>query len=326
MTALRFGVERGCLSAAVVVALAATPASAGVDVWGLVPDDTRVVVLVDGEKTASQPQARDALGTESVLARLASRRLPPAERKRQVMVFVQEGAAAHPVVFTLGSQTLANQFTKLCGAKLETAGGKPIHTSGPKGWVAALLDAESVLEGPRQTVRAVLESQDGSLAELPASQPARRLLAVTPAASTSVTLLYFAPQGGRKMYDVLQDLDRVLGAEMSASLASYESALNMLGPTQGGRLDLAQQGSELGTTLRLAMPNSMAANLTSVSLQAGKEMARAASDAAVKAGDLTQEEAAVLTEALGTMQSRADGDQVLVRVRVPEAATQQGRR
>jgi hypothetical protein len=195
--------------------------------------------------------------------------------------------------------------------------------------VAAPLDASSVVEGPRKTVMAVLEQaaqRGGTLAQLPSSVPARQLMALSPGAPSAVTLLYFAPGNGRRIFEVLQDLDRVLGAEMSAGLAQYQSALNMLGTTQGGRLDLAQQGAELGTMLRLAMPTSMAANLASVSLQAGKDMARAASDAAVKAGTMTQQDAGVLSEALATLQTRAEGNLVSVQMKVPEMASQQGRR
>jgi hypothetical protein len=314
--------------AAALAGVLATQQARAEDLWRYVPEDTRVVFQVNSPQVDRQPMARDALGTEPILARLVSRRLPATERKRQIVAYVQEGKSAQPVVFTCGSPQLEAAFKKLQGERLESIGGKELHAAGPSGWAAALLDASCVVEGPRQTLRAVLEGTAAggkSLAGAAADAPSRRLLGVSPTAPTAVTLFYFSPEGGRSIYQVLQDLDSVLGVEMGASLAAYQSALKMLGETRGLRLDLAQEGDELGTILRLAMPNSMAANLTSVSLLAGKDMARAASDAAVQAGKMTEQDATVLAGALSTLQAEAEGDLVLVRVRVADVASRGSR-
>jgi hypothetical protein len=66
----------------------------------------------------------------------------------------------------------------------------------------------------------------------------------------------------------------------------------------------------------------MAAQIASVSLTAGKDMARAASDAAVQAGSLSESDGAVLSGALQTLQARAEGDLVVVQLRVPEGGAQ----
>jgi hypothetical protein len=229
-------------------------------------------------------------------------------------------------VITQGSQSLAKAVEKMRGAKLETAGGVPVYASATaKDWVVARVAPNALIEGPRQTVRAVLEhaANDGkSLSDVPAEESSRRLLGVPGAGPAPVSLVYLAPGDGMDLYAILEDLDRILGAEMSTALAAYKSPIKMLGTTRGLRLDLQESPQELDTTLRLAMPNPMAARIASVSLLAGKDMAKVASDAAVKAGNMTAEDAGVLASALETLESQADGDQVRVRLRVADGVAQ----
>jgi hypothetical protein len=83
-------------------------------------------------------------------------------------------------------------------------------------------------------------------------------------------------------------------------------------------LDVQQDVETLATTLRLVMTNTMVAQIATVSLQAGKDMAKVASDAAVKAGTMSTQDATVLAGALESMQTRSEGDLVTVRLRVAD--------
>ena len=100
----------------------------------------------------------------------------------------------------------------------------------------------------------------------------------------------------------------------------------MLGITQGIRLDLRQEGAELATSLWMVMPNPMAAQITSVSLDAGRDMARVAAAGAVKQGSMSASDARALEAALQTMQTSADGDVVKVQLRVPQEPVGTGSR
>jgi len=131
-------------------------------------------------------------------------------------------------------------------------------------------------------------------------------------------LVYVAPAEGADLYAVMQDLDRVLGTVLAKSLQPYQKAIQMLGTTQGVRLDLREEAAELATTLWMVMPNAMAAQITSVSLDAGRDMARVAAASAVKQGSMTAGDARILDAALETMRTGADGDVVKVQLRVPQ--------
>jgi hypothetical protein len=291
-----------------------------------VPDDTRVVLQIDPMRAVQQPKTREALGLDPLLARLAASRLPQDQARTCIIAYVNEGQVARPLAITTSPGSLATAFDKLHGAKVESSGGKSLYASpASKDWVMALVEPNCLIEGPRQTVRAVLEqaaAHGKSLADVPAGQPAQRLLAAPAGSTAPVTLVYLAPGGGSDLFTVLQDLDRILDAEMSATLASYQAPLKMLGPTQGLRLDLQQASGDLQTTLRMAMASPMAAQIASVSLQAGKDMAKSASDAAVSAGKMTADDAGVLASALETMQTQAEGDLVRVSLRVPDGVAQ----
>ena len=305
-------------------ALLGTAARARADSLHWVPADTRVLFRVDPQNAASQARARAALGLDALLGRLATGSLPSALVQDRVVAYVVEGTASHPVVFTNGTESLARAYEKLHGEKLETAGGMSMHASPTTaGWAMALVEPGCIAEGPRQTLRALLQhvaSRGRTVHDLPASSVARRLVDLPASQAAAVGLVYVAPPGGTDLYAILQDLDRTLGAEMSGGLASYQNALKMLGTTQGLRLDVRQDAAALATTLRLVMTNEMVAQIASVSLQAGKDMAKVASDAAVKAGTLSLQDAGVLSGALESMQTRSEGDLVTVRLRVADGA------
>jgi hypothetical protein len=304
------------------LALLGSVAQTSADPLGWVPSDTRVLFRVDSQNAASQARARQALGLDALLGHLATGTLAPSQVKDRLVAYVVEGTASHPVVLTFGTGSLARTYDGLHGAKLETAGGKAMHANpASPGWAMALVEPGCIAEGPRQTLRAVLQhaaSHGRTVADLPASSVARRLVDLAPGPLTAVGLVYVAPPGGTDLYSILQDLDRTLGGEMSSTLSSYQAALKALGTTQGLRLDVQQDVETLATTLRLVMTNTMVAQIATVSLQAGKDMAKVASDAAVKAGTMSTQDATVLTGALESMQTRSEGDLVTVRLRVAD--------
>jgi hypothetical protein len=277
---------------------------------------------VNSENAATQARARQALGLDALLGRLATGSLAPAQVKDRVVAYVVEGAASHPVAFTFGTGSLARVYDGLHGEKLETAGGKPMHANpGTPGWAMALVEPGCIAEGPRQTLRALLQhvaAHGRTVGDLPAGSVARRLVDLPSSPLAAVGLVYVGPAGGTDLYSILQDLDRTLGGEISRTLASYQNALKVLGTTQGLRLDVQQDVETLATTLRLVMTNTMVAQIATVSLQAGKDMAKVASDAAVKAGTMSTQDATVLAGALESMQTRSEGDLVTVRLRVAD--------
>lgn len=324
----KFARVRLALALGALVWFGAAPVHA-LDPLGWIPSDTRVVFEIDPVGAERGPKARQAVGLDELWLKLVTAKIPSERLQQRVVAYIQEGTAASPLTFTFGKASLAETFDRLKGSKLESAGGKSMYAASTKDWGLTLLEPGCILEGPRQTLRAVLQNAAAHgrmLADLPEGQASRRLLAAPAGPASAVSLVYLAPSGGSDIFAILQDLDRILGAEMSSVLASYQSPLKMLGTTNGLRLDLEQQRQELETTLRLAMPNAMAAQIASVSLQAGKDMAKAASEAAVKAGSMTEQDALVLGAALSTLTTQADGDLVRVHLRVNDAVSPRGER
>ena len=300
-----------------------------------IPAETRVV-LETNPADASGQQAREAVGLDAVLGRLPSRRALRGVPRRVIVAFVRAGGTTGPLCFSVAERPLALEFERLRGEALGAYGGTTFYRAADDPDVAvALVDPSCLVEGAPQAVRAVLElmsapasapsSAAKRLADLPEESSGRRLLAGVPAASP-VSLVYLAPANGCDLGAALRDLDRVLNAGLADMAKPYDSALQMLGKTHGLRIDMRQAGQDLATTLQLAMPNRVAAQLASVSLEAGKDMARVASDAAVRAGTLRASDARVMEEALQSLRARADGDLVHVDVVFHEPGSQWGAR
>jgi hypothetical protein len=199
------------------------------------------VFQIDPRRASQQPKAREALGLDPLLAKLS--RLPGESITGRLVAYVNEGTTARPLVVTQGSSSLAKSVEKVRGAKLETAGGVPMYASpAAKEWVVALVEPNSLIEGPRQTVRAVLEhaAKDGkSLWDVPAEDSSRRLLGVPGAGAAPVSLVYLAPGDGMDLYAILEDLDRILVRDEHRA-RRLQVTDPMLGMTHGLRLDLLE--------------------------------------------------------------------------------------
>jgi hypothetical protein len=303
-----------------LVLLVALPAQAGVDVWRWIPAETHVVVQVD-PGAPNQARAREVLGVETLLSRFAT---PPRLTKLEqvTIAYVPAEAGTGAVAFSHGTHALTSEFARLRGAELETNAGRAMFGVRSPSGAAAQLEPECVAEGPRPVLSSVLSRAANAAQTLAGieSESARRLVQRPAAGAAPVSLLYVAPPGGADLYAMIEELDGVFGAEMRVALQPYQKPLQLLGPTHAARLDLRQDGAELDTTLWLAMPNRMAAQIASVSLDASRDMVRVAARNAVKSGGMTAEDAKLLEAALATLATQADGELVRVSLRVPDTA------
>jgi hypothetical protein len=302
------------------VLIVAVPVQAGVDVWRWIPSATRVVVQVD-PAAPNQARARDVLGVEGLMARFAT---PPRLSKLEqvTIAYVPADPGTGPVAFAHGTRALTNEFARLRGKELETTDGRAMFGVRSPSGAAALLEPECVAEGPRAALANVLSHASNAAQTLAGidSEAAKRLVRRPAAGAAPVSLLYVAPPGGADLYAMIEELDRVFGAEMRVALQPYQKPIQLLGPAHAARLDLRQDGSELDTTLWLAMPNRMAAQIASVSLDASRDMVRMAARNAVKSGSMSADEAKLLEAALATLATQADGELVRVSLRVPDTA------
>lgn len=315
-----------------VCVVAALPLAAGAatdpEVLRWIPADTRVVFQVDPAGARAQPRAREALGLDALLAPFAAPRLDAVKLHRVTVAYVPSAGTTSPVAFTQGQAALTSEFARLHGNALDPVAGRKLFapSQGGTGTALALVDPACIAEGARTTLHTVLTQSTSASRTLAGEghEAARQLFGVQSAAP--VSLVYMAPGAGADLYAVLQDLDRILGVEIAKALQPYQKAIQMLGITQGVRLDLRQDGAELATTLWMVMPNRMAAQITSVSLDAGRDMARVAAAGAVKQGSMGASDARALEAALQTMQTGADGDVVKVQLRVPQESLGAGSR
>jgi hypothetical protein len=307
-------------------------AHADVDLTRWLPAGTRVLLQVDPVRAAGQPRTREALGIDAVMATFASPRLEAGKLQRVTVAYVPDSGASQPVAFSQATASLAGDFAHLHGDALETAAGRRMFKPAAGGAAGSgagaatgaltLIEPECIAEGPRRALHAVLE-QASTLSRALAGDghaSVRNLLIPSATDPAAVSLVYVAPGDGSDLFSVLQDLDRILGLDMSAGLEQYQKPMQLLGTLNGARLDLRQDGDDLATTLWLAMPNRMAAQIASVSLDAGKDMARVAAQSAVKAGNMTKKDALVLGSALDTMRTSSEGDVVRVSLRVARDA------
>lgn len=317
-----------CAWAAVVPAAAAAATDTEVLRW--IPADTRVIFQIDPTTAAAHPRAREALGVDALMAPFAAPRVDAAKLRRVTVAYVSAAGAVAPVAFTQGQSALTGEFARLHGDALDTVAGRKLFkakaASGGAAGGALVLVEGCIVEGGRTQLHTVL-TQSASTALTLAGEghaAAGQLFGVQSA--SPVSLVYIAPGEGADLYAVMQDLDRILGADIAKALQPYQKPIQMLGTTEGVRLDMRQEGTELATTLWMVMPNAMAAQITSVSLDAGRDMARVAAAGAVKQGSMSASDARALEAALETMHTAAQGDVVKVSLRVPQEPAATGSR
>lgn len=317
---------RGALVLAALLCFTAATATEAradaADVLQWIPADTRVVIDLQPGASTRQPRTREALGVDALLGATPARRRLAQAAEQVTVAFVPVDGTPAPVVFARSAGGLEKLFADLRGESLGHIGAYELHRgASARGSAVALLSPRCVVEGDPAAVRSVLGQAAGrrDLDDLPPEGAPRRLFAMAPGGAP-VTLLYLARDSGADLYAICKDLELVLRADLGAALDSYEVPLRMLGTTQGLRLDLRQDRDDIASVVHLAMPNRMAAQLAQVSLTAGRDLVRLASEAAVKAHTLTATDARLLDAVLGTLEASASGDVVRVQVRLADSA------
>src|SRR5262245_61241007 len=311
------------LGAAVVVC-----GHAGADPLRWISSDTRLVFDVDPQRQASQPRAREALGLDPLLARFAVPRLDAAQVRQVMLAWVSRAGQTVPVAIVQRAAPFGTDFARLHGAKLESVNGFTMFrpaTAG-KGGAVVLVEPACVVEGPRDVLRAMLP-QVATIESSWAGADRATLQRLSAAKDPSAVALVYLPHGdGADLFAVLQDLDRILGVDVTRSVKEYEKTIQMLGPTRGARVDFAQDGADLAAAVALVMNNGMSAQLASMSLDAGRGMIRASVRNAVESASLSAADGAIVEATLETMRTSTDGDLLRVRLRIPaEAPAGEGR-
>ncbi len=305
------------------VALWVTAARAiEVELLAQLPATTRVLVLIQPETLRSVPEIAELIHSDSQLEGTWAQQVPPAKIARIAIAYVAAGEKRERVVLTLGKAAWSPaDLDRVRGPKRgKTAGGAVIHAHRSQSGAAWFQAApRCIVEGPQEILASFATSQQ-RLDDLGVDKPAARLLAESDT-DWPTALIYVSPDDPVDMHSILQELDRTVGFGMEPMLGSYKTALRMLGNAHGLRVALRQHDEEYEAGVAIAMPNRMAAQIASVSLEAGAGMALTASDAAVRAGKMSRADAAAMAMVLATLRSRSDGDLVHVTVVMPDSTS-----
>lgn len=313
-------VVRGLVACGLAASLAVTPCSTVAqeqEARAWLPPGTLVLVSLDRRLLVHQPEAGVLLRIPELESRFVSSRLGAQPVRRFYVAFGSEPNPA-PLALTVGDRPLEPVLARHRGARIGKINNYVLYQSSANTVLVNVSD-RCVLEGRRDVVAAVVApratrwldgmSTDGPV--YPLLFPQRE--------GWPVSVLYVAPDGGVHLHRILSDIERMLRLGISTSLDAYERPLRLLGDVSALRLDVRQKGRGLVGEFQLAMANRMAAQIASVSLNAGKEMARAGSDAAVRAGTMSEADARILESILDTLEARADGERVHVSVSIPDS-------
>ena len=214
---------------------------------------------------------------------------------------------------TRGGADLDADFARLRGDAAGFAGGHEIYRLAGTGEDSSgrvmQVDSRQIAEGSEPALRIGLGTQP---------QPAGRRLEVERALlgltdpDSPIQVLYIAPPEGADLVQMVQEAGVIWDLNLEPLVQPYAAALRMLGPMQGARVDVWQEGETLRTRLVLVAPNAPAAQRALIALRTAKQLAPIAAEAAVKSGSMTRADATVLNGVLETMQTSASGDQVEV--------------
>jgi len=286
-----------------------------VELLAQLPASTRILMLLHPETLKAAPEIAAVLHCDAQLEGTWALHAPPAKVARIAVAYVAAGETRERVVFTLGSAPwTAADLDRVRGPQRGmTAAGRVIHANRSESdaaWFQA--SPRCVVEGRFEILQSFTASAQ-HLDDLAIEKPAARLLAESDG-EWPAALVYVSPDDAVDMHSILQEFDRTLGLRMEPMLGSYKTALRMLGNAHGLRVALRQQAANYEAGVAIAMPNRMAAQITSVSLEAGAGMALNASDAAVRAGKMSRADATAMAAVLATLRSRSEGDLVHVTV------------
>lgn len=282
-----------------------------------VPPQSRVLVSLDRRTLVHQPDAATLLRLRELEARFATGRIGARAVRRFCVAFGADRDAP-PLALSLGDPSLAAEAARVRGARVAMVAGNALYRAGD---AMVMVDAgeNCLLEGRRDDVAALVAPRAARWLDGIAMQDPRATMALAARPGWPVSVYYAAPDGGTDLHTILTDLDRMLQLGIGAALDTYERPLRLLGVVTAFRLDVKQAGGGLAGEFQLAMPNRMAAQIASVSLNAGREMARAGSEAAVRAGNMSAADAQVLGAILETLEAQAEGESVRVRVSIADS-------
>jgi len=287
-----------------------------VELLAQLPATTRVLLLIQPETLRSAPEIAALIHSDVQLDGTWAHEVAPARVARIAIAYVATGEKRERVVLTLGKAPWSQgDLDRVRGPKRGTTSAGAViraHRNVPgAAWFQA--SPRCIVEGRLEILALFAGASTQQLDGLASDKPAARLLAESDA-DWPAAVVYVSPDDAVDMHSILQELDRTLGFGMEPLLGSYKTALRMLGNAHGLRVALRQDAEEYEAGVAIAMPNRMAAQIASVSLEAGAGMAQTASDAAVRAGKMSRADASAMAAVLATLRSRSDGD--LVRVTV----------
>jgi len=309
-------------AAVILVGAVATTRAIEAELLQQIPAETHVVLVMHPESLMATAEIAALIRADAQLKKTWAGRVPPGRIERLAVAYVPRGEQRDRLVVTLGKSTWsAADLASVRGPKRGVTGSATIYahrTWTDAAWVQ--VSPRCIVEGPIEIVSALATPGVKHLDGVTPGTPAALLLAESDA-GWPAALLYVAPDEAMDVHTMLQDLDRTLGFGMEPVLGSYKSALRMLGVAHGLRVTLRDKDPDYEAGLTIAMPNRMAAQIASVSLEAGAGMAAAASDAAVRAGKMSRADAAAMAAVLATLRSRSDGDLVHVTMVMADSVT-----
>jgi hypothetical protein len=137
--------------------------------------------------------------------------------------------------------------------------------------------------------------------------------------SPAVTLLHMAEEGEASFVEILEDFDAIWPG-LSRLAEPYSMPLKLMGAMRAGRADIWQDGDSLRAQVLFVSGGSMDARRSLVALRTARSLAPMASDAAVRAGTLTPQDAQILKEILEAMRTRTEDERIHVDLAVPVTA------
>ncbi|HZM15904.1 MAG TPA: hypothetical protein VFE28_07875 [Candidatus Krumholzibacteria bacterium] len=272
-----------------------------------VPAAARAALLVRPDRVEAQPAASLALGLPWLLRSFVSPAALGSRGERFTILVVDAGSAPETVGLARGKEDVREVFARLRGAPAGSIGPHEIYALQQSPDRIALVGAQEIAEGSTAGLRRLLET----VAARPERQALEQTLRAQPVPQAAATLLYFSGADEANFVRILRDLD-VIWQGLARVAAPYETALKLLGTMRGCRADVWQEADSVRVQVLLVCPGSLEAKRSLVALRTARQLAPLASDAAVRNGSITPQDAELVESVLGTMRSRAEGEQVHV--------------
>ncbi len=272
------------------------------------PAATRAALIVQPQRLAAQPAASQALALPWVLRAFATYpRVGVTAERFSVLVLGSDGGRE-----TLGlsarSAGMAEAFAAVRGKPAGPIAGQATYRLANSPDLVALLAGGEIAEGSALALRLALAPETAAAA---AKRGLERSLLGASEARATATLVHLGAPEGANLVAILADLDAIWPG-LARLAAPYETPLKLLGEMRGGRADVWQDADSVRVRVVLVSTGSGQAKRSQMALRTARQLAPLMSDAAVRAGTLTPQDAAVVTRILGAMRSRTDEEQLSV--------------